>query len=506
MRNLIHSSIAIADYATPLQEAWGDVVDIRQEQADEWRQLGWGESYGGFSTGRADDRRGGSLRPVYETERDLDELRAISRVIAECTPTGISILRNLTNYVIGSGFVYKAAPKAAARRDETAKSLAMQVQGVIDQFIEANNWDMDRERELFHRSCRDGEYFLGLWNVDGHLQVRIIDPERVRDPGGQAPAEVNWQFGVETEATDVESVLAYHVQWDEQANDWEGIAAEKLLHCKRNVDSNIKRGVSDFFAVNADVSAVKRLLRNMVRGGSVQAAIAYIREHAAGVTKSQIEDMRQTNATMRYTQTTATGPRTAYVMQDKPGTVVDVPNGQQYKGAPLGNSEAANAFVAIQQAGLRSIGSRWCMPEYMISGDASNANYASTKEAGTPFVKNAEFEQAMYAKRYRQVMWRAVQIACEAKRIAVDYDTVRAIVDLQVEPEAVVIRDPDRETNRRSVLFDRGLLSRETWSAQEGLDPQEETANGAQAQREDASESVQERLSRAARILWEGYP
>ena len=59
MRNLIHSSIAIADYATPLQEAGGDVVDIRQEQADEWRQLGWGESCGGFSTGRADDRRGG---------------------------------------------------------------------------------------------------------------------------------------------------------------------------------------------------------------------------------------------------------------------------------------------------------------------------------------------------------------------------------------------------------------------------------------------------------------
>ena len=50
--------------------------------------------------------------------------------------------------------------------------------------------------------------------------------------------------------------------------------------------------------------------------------------------------------------------------------------------------------VQIVQAGLRALGNRWDMPEYMISGDSSNANYASTLVSGAPFVTGIEWEQS----------------------------------------------------------------------------------------------------------------
>lgn len=513
---MIHQSFAMANYApVPLQEAWGDVVDVRQEQADEYRQMGWGSGGAGYSTGRIDDREAGKLRPIYETETDLDDLRAISRVVAESTPAGIGALLNLTNYVIGKGFSYKVQPV----KGTDDKATVDEVQRIVDDFLEANRWCMVRERELFRRSVRDGEYFLGLWASEGCTKVRIIDPERIREPQQAPDHGHSWSFGIDVDADDTETVHGYHVLWDSLDGQLDYLPAEQVVHVKRNVDSGIKRGVSDFFAVNGELQAAKKLLRNMVKGGSVQAAIAYIVQHVAGTTTAQIEALRQTNATMKYTHTDSVSTKTRYVVEDRAGTRLDVGKGQEYKGSPLGNGEAANAFVGILQAGLRSIGSRWAMPEYMISGDASNANYNSSKEAGTPFVKNCETEQAGSCDDYRRVIWIVIKNACAAGRIAKRFEDVRRLVDIQVEPPAVVIRDADKETARRDILNRSGILSDKTWAAQEGLDLDMERANGAKRQMiippatglpsyspAPVQESADDRLRTASQIAWGNYP
>lgn len=495
---MIHQAYAYPEYSQPLTEAWGDVVDIRREQQDEWQQLGWGGSIA-YSTGRPDDRLAGRCRPIFETEQDLDDIRAISRWVADCTPQGISATLNLTNYVIGKGFGYKCQPVKGTNDTATVD----EVQACIDEFLERNRWALHREREIFRTSIRDGESLLKERDEAGYTSISVVDVARIRQPKELPEYGESWSFGIATDADDLCEARGFFLQWDDLVAELELLPGEQAHWLKRNTDSGVKRGISDFFSINTDISRVRKMLGSMVASGGVQAAIAMIVEHATGVTGAQVEALVQQNATMRSSERTAAGgTRTRYQTDERGGTRLDVGKGQTYKGSPLANSEAANAFVAILQAGLRSIGTRWAMPEYMISGDASNANYNSSKEAGTPFVKNAEAEQAIYTDHYRRLMWRVVSNACKAGRIRKPIEEVRRLVDLQVEPPAVVIRDPDKETTRRGVLYDKGILSAKTWAAQEGLDFDQELQNGAQRQ-QIIMPSAPTLESIAA---WRGYP
>jgi hypothetical protein len=217
-------------------------------------------------------------------------------------------------------------------------------------------------------------------------------------------------------------------------------------------------------------------LRNTRQGAAVQAAIAFIREHAPGVTHAQIESLQQTLATRTYVEATSTGTRTRKVQRYAPGTILDISRGLSYKPGPLGAAHGPN-FLAIEQAVLRMAGVRWCLPEHMISGDASNNNYASILEAGAPFVKNAEAEQQFYAKRWRRMLWKIIEHGARAGVIGADVETIRSLVEICIEPPEVAVRDRVQETQRRKLLFDAGILSPQTWAAKEGFDWDRETAN-----------------------------
>lgn len=463
-----------------LETAWGELIDPRERLWDDPKFSGT-YGYNVFSTGRPEDRFGGKLRPIYETESDLDDIRAAARLLTDTSAAAIGALLNLTNFVIGPGFVYTAQPEP---RMDTPRELVVAVQRVLDEFLDDNDWCGDLERELFRRSRRDGEFFLATYNVQGQCQVRIVDPERIREPRRSDWADGRkCSFGIEVNDEDIEHVLGYYVQWDDDGYQLDYLPRERVEHCRLNVDRNIKRGISDFFAIDPDLQSAKTLLRNTVKGASVQAAIAYIVQHATGTTASQIQAIQQTNATLRWNETDSVSSKTRYQQTLKPGTRLDVSKGMEYKGSPLASGEAANAYVAILQASLRSIGVRWAMPEYMISGDASNANYSSTMVAESPFVRNCEVEQAFYRRRFARVIWKAIRFACDAGRfrkiIGDDFELLQSLIDVNIEPPNVAVRDATQETTRRKLMVDGGILSQKTWAAQEGLDYEQEQVNGA---------------------------
>lgn len=493
-----------------IESAWGQPIDGLDRFDSDWDWPRRGR-VGGWATGRIEDRQGGKFRPVFESEADLDTIRATADVLCETSPNAIGALKNLTNFVIGQGFVYSAAPKP---KQEVDKQLVAMVQAIVDEFLEANEWCGDRERELFSISRRHGEYFLGLYDHDGMCEVRNVAAARVKEPKGLPNYNCSTTFGVETHADDLECEHGYWVQWDSLDGQLEFVESEHCEHVKINVDRGIKRGVSDFFAVDPDMEAARTLLRNMVRGGSIQAAIAYIVEHGTGVTQGQIENLRSQNATLKYDQTSqANGTQTQYSRQLKAGQRLDVGKGQQYKGSPLASGEAANAYVTILQAGLRSIGSRWCMPEYMISGDASNANYSSTMVAESPFVRNCEVEQSFYKRKFLRVIWAAVKIAAEANRFAgKTFEEIRKLVEIQVECPPVAARNALQETQRNQLLKAGGVLSDKTWAGREGLDYEQEKTNIATQPKPQpilppvaaALESV--RTTEEAKAILESYP
>lgn len=457
-----------------LLEAVGDFIDPRWQFEDDYGRPT-------VPAGHLSDRLDGANAPSFRTEDELRVIRGQARMIADSNSYCVGVLSNLTNYVVGTGYTYTAVARTAAAA--VPAGLVEAVQRVIDEFQEENGWD-EWERELFRRCRRDGEFFLGFSHVGGgHVQVRAIEPEQIVEPARPPIADdvdrpaTSWSFGVRTDADDVQTVLGYSVLWD-PASEPRYLPAERLQHCKVNVDRNVKRGLSDFFPVTADLEGARKLLRNTREGAAIQAAIAFIRQFPAGTRKDTVQALNagQTDFTRaRFSQTS--GGRFSNIHRFEAGTILNIPAGQEYLAGPLGSQRAPN-FMLVLQGALRGIAVRWSMPEAMISGDASNANYASSLVAEGPFVKAVEAAQRFYACRYRDTHWRAIRIAAEAGRFRrFGVQTLRPLIELQVEPPTVAVRNRAEETRTRSLLHEKGILSRRTWAALEELDYDVEQEN-----------------------------
>ena len=156
------------------------------------------------------------------------------------------------------------------------------------------------------------------------------------------------------------------------------IAAADIQHRKANVDVNVKRGLPLFFPVRKNLRRAEKLLRNMSVVAEIQSAIALIRKHQ-GSTTAGVQQFAAGQADVTVAQP---GGRTTSFRRFGPGTILDAPSGIDYD-FPASALDAAS-YVTILQAELRAIASRLVMPEFMLTSDASNANYASTMVAEGP--------------------------------------------------------------------------------------------------------------------------
>lgn len=459
-------------------ESWSryDYVDPR-----EWRTDPFGREM--LPASRAADREQGRNGPFVETEQELATVRGLARMVTTASCPGAGILNNLTNYVVGTGFKFTAGAK---RRRPAPAGLISAVQDAVDEFLDDNDFHGDLDRELFARVRRDGEVFVALYpQAGGRTVVRIVEPEQITAPQSPPVSEAelglpfatDWSLGIHTPEHDVNTVLGYNLRW--QAGDIDDYLPAALVeHWKANVDRNVKRGLSDFFPAWQWLSRHEKLLANTGEGAAVQAAIAFVRQHAAGTTQQQIESVRSARADYTLSHRTAGGERQTYVQRYESGTILDIPRGLTYLAGPLG-AERGPHFIDIAQALLRHVATRWAMPEYMISGDASNANYASTVEAGTPFVGCVEALQANCKSRFGRLVWKALANFAAAGRFqrfgtAGSYASLLRLIEISIEPPRVANQNKLQETQRREILHRAGVLSLRTWQTQEGLDPEME--------------------------------
>jgi len=479
-----------------IKESWGDLVQVPEQHGFD----GTGFHVGGGHGAQLGDRDHGRMPPIINVESDLTTIRARMRLLLETSPTAIGVMGNLANFIMGTGFDYRAVVKKVRSSQPTAlaASLVSAVDDIIDEFIDHNKWAGAMEREIFQRSKRDGEGIPTLWHTGGgQVTVRTAEPEQITEPAAPGVIEKwildrriglwdgrpsDWRFGVHTDARDITNVFGYYVQWSDDAQDWDYLPASRVEHIKLNTDQTIKRGLSDFYPVHSTLTDAEKLLTNTARGAAVQAAIAFIREHAAGVEANEIKPMIAANAHAEVqTHTHGQGTKQTSVTEYAPGSTLDTGAGVTYKPGPHGAAHATN-FIAIEQAVLRTAGTRWSMPEYMISADSSNANMASTMVAESPFVKMAVTEQAFYIAAYTSLLWKVVAIAHDAGRFAgfeLSFAQIKRLVEIKIEAPRVAVRDAKEETERNALLFKFGRLSPETWSAREELDHEQEQAQGA---------------------------
>lgn len=466
-------------------EAFGDHVARDEYLHDDPH---WFESQSEFS--RPEDRKHGDNYPFWQSEVELAQIRGVCSNLCEVDEIGSSALENLTNYVLGKrGFEYVAEAKFPRVDNE----LATAVQSALDEYIEDSNWDTVLERESFKRAHREGESLLTIEPIGGgRAWSDIIEPSHLTEPDAPRDLEdfyglgaLNWKYGIAKMENNPRRRLGYFVERFANQQDWSYYTTKQMTHIKNNVDDVIARGMPDLYPAFKDLKRAEKLLRNTAEGAAVQACIAYIKEGAQGVRAADLEANKGGSNALHWLESKQRGkggPKEVTTRRFLPATVLNVKAGTKYHAGPLGSSNA-NTYIDIVQALMRRAGIRWQMPEYMISGDASNGNFASTLVAEAPFTKSSEHRQSRFQNYYRSHMWKVVDVALAAG--VFDKFGVRSLrelkkrISIEVEGDDIAVRDKLEEHTIRREMHAAGILSSKTWAKEVGIDHEEETEKGA---------------------------
>jgi capsid protein len=439
-------------------ELWDNFVDPWEpynNDGENWLPLTTGGAAGSLF----------SLGPANEAQ--LAEIRRQCRLLALENEFAINGHENRISYIVGPGHSYRATARKfstgpqAGIAGHTLSALISQVQGVLDDFISANQWHR-RQQEIVRRKDRDGEALLRFFvAADGRLRIRFIEPDQVFTPPNQVsnPAA---RLGIPTDRHDVETALGFFV-------DGQLVDAADIQQRKANVDGNVRRGLPLFYPVRKNLRRAEKLLRNMSVVAEIQSAIALIRKHRQGtVTGVQQFVADQADATI----TTPGAGQSRTFRRYGPGTILDAHANIEYD-FPAAKVDAAN-FVAVLQAELRAVASRLVMPEFMLTSDASNANYSSTMVAEGPAMRMFARLQAEQVCEDLEVMWRAVNAAVSTGKLPPGTAT---LVNIQAAPPSLVVLDQLKEAQRFRIENAAGILSPQTWSQRDGLDYDQEQAN-----------------------------
>lgn len=506
---------------------WGDPVPWSDYAANDWP-----DGSPGYAFTSIDDRTDGRWRPWYETESDLARQRAISRKLATMTSTRWAAMDSLRYYVFGSG--PEIAPQIRDNAD-VPPGLVDEINRVIGDFIETNNFTGGADWELHDRSREDGDALLSIEAVNGRILAEFIEPDQLTEP--LAPTSLydwlayshgidcntfvpQWSFGILRARRRQSHPLGYHVVYDSVGRDWDFIPAARMLHIKRNVGMQAPRGVGDFVPVFEDMRNEAKLAPRVVLGAALQAAIAWVEEMPVGTTQGQAAGIGSTDLRYQKQATPSGTPRSQRATQYNPGSILRPSPGRQYKPGPMG-AERNTGFEVAAQYAMRRIGIRWLMPEYMISGDASNANYASAMVSESPFVKARQADQQFYGQHIKSLIWKVVKLAHDLGWLdsAMPWERLRQSIDITVNWPDVVTRNPQELLDKLRGEVELGVTSRRTAATELDRDYDAEVAAGAKPMEQQpaaepgdlasktlsmyrATESIREAVATG----WKGYP
>lgn len=509
------------------ESEWGAWVD-RSEWMTDTPEWGYGMGLAGGMFGPLPsspmDRRDGAFYPVFRTEQDLAQIRGDCHLAGFFSSIAIGAVEALQRYIFGKGFTLGAEinkDHGLSVDTAVAQALAAEVKSVIREFEEENQLTIcsgfgSLDCEIDSRIRHDGEAPIVLESRlmnGGHaagtsgigVKAKLIEPDQITEPADKYKLErwlnlldresTSWSFGVHTPRRYTDEVLGLHVVYDGNGDDWDylptavGHPANPRKTCvfaKRNTPRNVKRGLADFFPITGDVARESKLSVRLSKGATLQASIAWIVEQdktvpppsSGGQTTGPngIQSLRGS-----VTVPTQTGSKQLPALDYPAGSILTTPIGRTYKAGPLGAERNAN-FLLIADYVLRRIGVRWNAPEYMISGDASNANYSSTLVAESPFVKAREFDQQFHVGVFLRVLWKVIEfyhMAGRFRRFGIDFPTLKRLIKIIVNAPEVATRDPLTLAEQLAIQQTNGWISPRTASEKMGNDYDSEVTNGA---------------------------
>jgi hypothetical protein len=432
---------------------------------------------GGVPPYYQDNRGRGEVLPVYTTWQQLKYIRDRNRRLCAENEFAICAVENRSNYVVGDGFTYRAT---SSDGEDELVAMVQQVLDVWASTVEVNDYEHDGMQRLDH----DGEFFLRFFKQDsGLLEMRFVEPEHVRDEGGD-PYDPSLSFGVVTETDDVEKVVGYNVVEQPWLNTTPTfVPAEEMIHVKLNVPRNAKRGLPTFYPVERNLRRAEDLLASMTSMAKARAKIALIRR-MMNVTSTAAANLVSSLTAARVTDTTT--EQTLNVERWRNGTILNAGGNIDYE-FPSGRVDAGS-FIGVLQAELRAVAARLVMPEWMLTVDASNANFSSSMVAEAPAVKNFRRLQRMLARRFgesrhpdrKAVAWRQIEYAVELGALPPE---VLTKVKIQCEGPSLESRNKSEEAQVNTAYYQLGIKSLQTIAQEQSLDFDQEQANRVKLER-----------------------
>jgi capsid protein len=399
---------------------------------------------------------------------DPDLLRAKARHLADTNPYARNILHLHRDYVLGTGMRHEVTVRRdpADRQPETPAETRLQATAtrLWQEFLDRNEWCSGNRKdwEFCLRTWRDGECFLRLFRqAEWPPRIHFIDPEQVRpDPRTGLPTA-----GIETMPDNVEMPLAYYLVHGEDAAGRTGetverVEAELILHAKIGVDSNVKRGVTLLLPVLDALKRFQGWLDVELIQRKVASSIALVRKHHAA----------SPGAILDFADAVATSPpqqQRPRRLRLEPGSIIDAQGFDLEFLAP--NTHFADASLLGRMI-LLSIAAGAGLPEFMLSSDASNANYASTLVAEGPAVRHFAAWQSYFIGQWQKLFGMVIK---EAVRLELLMPQEAGQLALRIVPPPLAVRDRRAEALADAIYYDRGAISLQELARRDHADPEQ---------------------------------
>lgn len=386
---------------------------------------------------------------------DLDpgthaRMQAVSYRLYKRNPWARSIVASFRKLIFGQNF-----------------SVSIDDRGLQDRF---DTWSKEirftsRMRELGKRSFRDGETFLRLFprGAASPADLRFIGPWLVRDERKNVAQPDRAEWGIEFDPRDAETPLRYHVvkeaKRDEPRPDSPYNAAQ-VVHVKINCDSEFPRGVPIYEPILWILPQIQTVIESRIILHQYRTAIVGVKTIEGG--PSAVNQIKA--ALEKERGNTADTSRRKML---KPGTVEYMTPGIKLDFVSP-KFEAGDAYEDIRVF-LLTLCAGTELAEFMVTADASNANYSSTLAAESPAVRAIQDYQEEFDPHIERIVRQSLGL------IAPQYgnDTRKVKIDAKWPP--IVYREPLEETKALSLQYHDQAISLETYREKLGYNNGEET-------------------------------
>lgn len=430
---------------------------------------------------RVVDDEGGWIQIGGEGNRSLSEpdrtdLREEAQKKALRSPLIVGYLNNLEQFVVGEGPEFRAA----TGDDQLDEALDDWWELVSD----VNGWD-SLEDEIIRRTWRDGEAFIhkavqqvqgppdgwepapstrqrlarmgvsvGDLQPDdvpaGMIFYRLRPPSQIYDPRGEV------SHGIVTSSSDVQTVLGYLWSPGDEA---EFVPADDMHHIKIRADSDVKRGRSLLEPLLKRNKQYEDWLEYRIMLNLFRSSVVLIKK-MENASPSQVSSIRQDQVDER-----ANAANDRKLKAFKPGTTIHSSGiDYEYKSPNLDAADAAEDGRRIQL----DMASATTLPEFMFTGDSSNANFASTLVSEGPAMREFDSWRDFFEPHYAELWKDAMLAAVEAGQFRANPS--RDDLEVTIDWPSNEVRDEKAHAEAQMIRFNAGILSKETWARDAGID------------------------------------